>query len=61
MDKIEATIFNMMKLWFSNVIEETLKQQLDTNHLYQNLIIVFPEFESVFKSLHLNFYRRLDH
>ena len=50
-DRIEATIFYMMEPLFSDVIEKTLKQLLDTKHLYQNLKVDFPQFETVFKSI----------
>ena len=60
-NKIEATIFYMMEPLFSDVIEKTFKQLLDTKHLYQNLKVDFPQFETVFKSITPKLMSRLGH
>lgn len=51
MTKVMPNLFHLMESSFSNAIIEGIKELLEQKHLYQNVVVSFPPFETIYKNV----------
>ena len=51
MTKVIPNLFHFMESDFSSAISTGVKELLEQKHLYQNVVISFPPFETIYKNV----------